>query len=442
MPSRDGGDGSSHDVIVIGAGVIGATVAFELAKRGYSTLNVEKLGGAGLGSTGASCAIVRASYSTWDGVAMANESIYAWNDWANYVGDADEAGLARYVPCGSVTLEDANGHYDKVLGLYREVGVDHEEWDAAQILERLPFLNLRSYWPPSRPGDEGFWSASEQRIRRAIFTPKSGYVTDPQLSAHNVQRAAERLGALFRFRAEVAEILTSRGRVSGVRLTNGERLLAPVVVNVAGPHSFVLNRMAGVEDEMRIKTRALRHEVHHVPAPTGVDFETGGFHVSDGDSAIYFRPDAGNHILIGSEDPECDPKVWVGDPDRYDGHVTRAQWETQVYRLARRLPGLGIPNESSGIVSLYDVSDDWIPIYDRSSLDGFYMAVGTSGNQFKNAPIVGVMMAELIERCERGHDHDTDPVHVTAPYTGVRLNAGFYSRLRSINPESSFSVNG
>jgi sarcosine oxidase subunit beta len=91
---------------------------------------------------------------------------------------------------------------------------------------------------------------------------------------------------------------------------------------------------------------------------------------------------------------------------------------------------------------LYDVSDDWIPIYDRSDLGGFYMAIGTSGNQFKNAPVVGHLMAELIKRVEGGHDHDGDPVKVRTVYTDVELDAGFYSRNREINPDSSFSVNG
>ena len=70
------------------------------------------------------------------------------------------------------------------------------------------------------------------------------------------------------------------------------------------------------------------------------------------------------------------------------------------------------------------------------------MAVGTSGNQYKNGPMAGRMMAELIEACEAGHDHDRDPVTVTAPYTGVTLNLGFYSRNREVNQDSSFSVLG
>jgi sarcosine oxidase subunit beta len=111
-------------------------------------------------------------------------------------------------------------------------------------------------------------------------------------------------------------------------------------------------------------------------------------------------------------------------------------------REAQRIRGLRIPSRPSGIVDLYDCTDDWIPIYDKSSLDGFYMAVGTSGNQFKNAPVVGVLMSELVQAVEKGHDHDREPVHFTMKYTRRSCNIGFYSRLRKINPDSSFSVIG
>jgi sarcosine oxidase subunit beta len=70
------------------------------------------------------------------------------------------------------------------------------------------------------------------------------------------------------------------------------------------------------------------------------------------------------------------------------------------------------------------------------------MAVGTSGNQFKNAAVAGHCMAELIEACESGHDHDADPLSVRARYTGLDLNMGMYSRLRAVDPDSSFSVTG
>ena len=84
--------------------------------------------------------------------------------------------------------------------------------------------------------------------------------------------------------------------------------------------------------------------------------------------------------------------------------------DTQVLRVCQRVPNLGVPNQMRGVVDLYDVTDDWIPIYDQSQLPGFYMAIGTSGNQFKNAPIVGEMMAEIIEATEGGNDQDKKPI--------------------------------
>lgn len=433
---------ASLDAVIIGAGVIGAATAFELCKRGYRTLNIDKLPAAGYGPTSNSCAIVRAHYSSREGVAMAYEGFFYWQDWEGYLGLTDESGAAKYVRSGTILLKSSTGHHEKVLKHYRDLGVEYEEWDNDQLTRRVPILDTGSFWPPKRPTDPGFWAASEHEIDGAIYTPGSGYVNDPQLATHNLQRAAEARGGHFLFNAEVGEIRTGNARVRGVTLKDGREIDAPVVVNIAGPHSFVINRMAGVEKTMKVRTRALRHEVHHVPAPADFDFEADGIHTSDGDTGIYFRPDTGNHILVGSEDPECDPRVWVGNPDRYDRNVTEAQWEAQVYRLARRIPTLPIPHERKGVVDLYDVSDDWIPIYDRSDLDGFYMAIGTSGNQFKNAPVVGHLMAEIIDEGEHGHDHDRDPVQVKAHYTGARLDTGFYSRLREVNPDSSFSVNG
>jgi len=139
-------------------------------------------------------------------------------------------------------------------------------------------------------------------------------------------------------------------------------------------------------------------------------------------------------------EPACDEMEWV-NPDHFNRNLTD-QWTAQVYRMALRIPGLGIPSQPKGIVDLYDVSDDWIPIYDKSDLEGFYMAVGTSGNQFKNAPGVGAMMAEIIDACRQGRDHDREPIQFRLCHTGRTIDTGYYSRQREINPESSFSVVG
>ena len=178
----------------------------------------------------------------------------------------------------------------------------------------------------------------------------------------------------------------------------------------------------------------------HVPSPKGFDFFNTVPVISDSDISCYCRPEQGNHILVGSEDPECDPREWVDDED-YSREFSE-QWTVQAYRYAQRVPGLEIPRSPKGVVDLYDVSDDWIPIYDKSMVPGYYMAIGTSGNQYKNAPIAGKMMAALIDYCEKGNDHDTAPMQFSLPYIGRAIDAGFYSRKRPINEESSFSVLG
>ncbi len=427
-----------YDAVIIGAGIIGACTGLELAKKGWRTLNIDKLPAAGYGSTGGSCAIIRTHYSTRDGAAIAYEGWFYWKQWADYLGVADERGHAEYYNTGAMVMKTETNNFLKTICANMDaLGIPYEDWDTAKINEAFPGYDVHRFWPVKRREDPEFGHPSEDSLAGAVFFPCAGYVSDPQLASHNVQRAAEAQGAAFRFNSKVVEIAREDGTVTGVVLEDGTRIDTPVVVNVAGPHSAVINRMAGVEAEMNIKTRALRQEVAHVPAPEGVDFNLV---TSDSDVGCYCRPEIGNHILVGSEDPECDEREWV-DPDDYNKEFTE-QWNQQVYRFAQRLPSLGIPSRPKGVVDLYDVADDWIPIYDKTSLGGYYMAVGTSGNQFKNAPVAGLMMAELIAACQDGLDHDREPLQFDMRHTKRTIDVGFYSRLREINQESSFSVLG
>ena len=432
---------NSFDVIIIGAGIIGAATALALGRKGRRALSIEKLPASGYGSTGASCAIIRPYYSTVDGSALAYESHFYWKHWEQFLGAEDERGLAKYHDCGCIVLKtEANNHLEPTCAIMDEIGAPYEQLTPEEVKRRLPIATMESFGPAKRTDDPGFGEPNGRTVAGGVFFPSGGYISDPQLATHNLQRAAEANGAVFRFNSEVVEIRQVDGRVAGVTLAGGEAIDAPVVVNVAGPHSFKINRMAGVEAGMKIKTRALRHEVAHVPSPAGYDYEGEGCVFSDNDTATYCRPEIGNYILIGSEDPECDTREWV-DPDDYNQSFSE-QWRTQVMRLAQRFPDMGIPGQTKGVVDLYDVTDDWIPIYDKSDLAGFYMAVGTSGNQFKNAPISGEMMAELIEACEAGRDHDQDPVTFHLRNIDRTISLGFFSRLREINPNSSFSVLG
>ncbi len=435
---------ADYDAIIIGAGVIGGAVAYELARRGHRTLSVDKGPGAGYGSTSSSSAVIRFSYSTETGVAAAWDGMHYWKHWGEYLGAPDESGYAQLVQCGmALLIPGEEGHHNRVMPIWDRLDVPYEFWDRTALAAKAPTFDLRLYGPPARSDDPSFWNEAHGEMVGALFSPDAGYVDDPQLAAHNLQRAAEAQGGEFRFRTEVVGIARRQGRVAGVELSDGSTVNADVVVNVGGPHSSYINQLAGVYDTMNIKTQSIRHETYHVPGPPDMDFTTDGFAVADDDSGIYFRPQPGNNILIGTTDPPCDPKIPVG-PDEELGELTSDGWETNTLRINKRIPTLGVPlpHEKKGVVDRYDKSDDWIPIYDRTDLDGFYVAIGTSGNQFKNAGVAGHMMAELIDAVEGGRDHDADPLQVTARYTGLNLDMATFSRNRQIHADSSMSVHG
>ncbi len=433
--------GERYDAVIIGAGVIGCAIALELARKGCRTLNVDALPAAGYGSTSASAAVIRVYYSTLLGTALAYEGYHYWKGWREHLGLPPGVELARFVETGSVVIKtEENGHLRPTCALMAQLGVPFEDWDNARLRRELPYYDLTRYAPPRRPDDPAF-GEGDGEIPGAVLFPTCGYVPDPQLATRNLQQAAVARGAQFRFNAEVAKILQVGGRVEGAELADGGgRVWAPVLVNAAGPHSAAVNRLAGVTGEMGVGTRPLRQEVAYVPAPSGADFAQRPLICADGDVGCYWRSDVGAKLLIGGLEPACDRLEWV-DADDWNRELTE-QWTAQVYRAALRMPTLPIPSQAQGIAALYDVADDWIPIYDRSSLGGYYMAVGTSGNQFKNAPLVGVLMAELILACEAGHDHDQAPLRLKGRHTGLELDLGFFSRLRSVNRDSSFSVLG
>ena len=431
----------SYDAVVIGAGIIGTAVGFELSKRGWKTLNIDSLPAAGYGSTGASCAIIRVHYSTLDGCAFAYEGYHYWKQWKEYLNITNDIPIAKFVECGCMVYQTPlNNFLRTILERADQLSIPYLRWNPKDIQQRIPITCTNSFSPAKSLDDLNFGQPNSTEIHGAIFFPTAGYINDPQLSAQNIQDAAKKLGANFRFNTTVNDIVKNNGRATGVCLSTGEIINAKVVVNVAGPHSMKINSMAGAETDMKVNTRALKVEVAHVPSPIGFNYEHDAFVISDSDIGCYSRPEIGNHILIGSEDPECDKRIFV-DPDDWDDNFSD-QWKTQVYRQAQRYKDLPVSSPLKGVVSLYDVSDDWMPIYDKSCIPGFYMACGSSGNQYKNGPVAGNLMAGLIEYCETGNDHDRNPFQFHLKNIDYDLNTAVMSRLRTINTESSFSVLG
>ncbi len=431
---------------------MGASIALELQRAGRSVVVVDRGDAVGAGSTSSSSAVVRFNYSTLAGVSAAWESAHRWADWAGHLGvghlgpgSGDTTGatthggpdgepLARFVRCPMLFLEPPGFPRVDATRLLSTVGVPHEVLDEDELARRFPALDTGRFHPPRRPDDPAFGDAPSGRID-AVLTTGGGFIDDPRLAAVNLMDAARRHGAELRLRTEVVEVpRTAAGRVAGVVLADGSRIDAPVVVNAAGPWSAGLNRLAGVftgPEDGPVANRPMRQEVHVVPAPDGFGLDDGGAMVADLDLGYYTRPQAGGTLLVGGVEPDCDPLEWVEDPDGVSTTPTVACFEAQVWRLARRVPDLAVPLRPAGLAGVYDVTPDWVPIYDRTSLDGFYVAIGTSGNQFKNAPLVGQVVRDLVDACEAGHDHDAEPVTTWCDRIGQSLDLGAFSRLRS-----------
>lgn len=369
----------SRDVIIIGAGVIGASIALALSRKGFRTLNIDALPAAGYGSTSNSSAIIRPFYSAPESCALAHEARSRWLNWPLFLDSPDESGYAMYTECGMLMLL-ADGDlaiFQDSLNAMEAVGVGFEQLGRDEIARTFPAFELASFGPPKSLSDSSFGVAKGVPLSGGIYIHDAGFVNDPQLATHNLQMAAEALGAEFIFNTTVTAINRSAQRVTGVTSSTGETLRASVVINAAGPHSSVINQLAGVTGDMRFATRPMRHEVAHVHLPADA---TPGHHrcvVGDGDTGVYMRPELGDNVLIGSLDPACDAREYV-DADNYNTAFSE-QWTSQVWRAAQRIPSLQIPNRARGVIGLYDTTPDWIPVYDKSSLPGFYMAIGSSG---------------------------------------------------------------
>ena len=390
-------------------------------------------------------------YSQPDSVKMAWEGFTYYDNWAEHIGKVDSSELARFRRCGGLVTRSAasEAYLQSVLAAYDEVGLEYEEWDL-NTLESRGF-DGRSFHPARRVDDEEF-GASSDSLCGAVFFPLCGYVSDPALAARNVHDAAVATGrSAFAFGANVTAITRdAAGRVAGVRLADGSSVSCPVVINAAGPGSSHVTRLAFPDEaerarEMRVDTRPFRTEVAYAKGH-GARWSTGGADdlvVCDLDTGVYMRPEGarGEKMLIGSVDPPCDvPHHCYPDdaesvyPGGEESPLTE-QWTNQVYRAALRLPSLPLPHASAtqGFSAAYDVTPDWVPIYDHSrGLPGYFMAIGTSGNQFKCAGVAARLMAELVEAAATGRDLDAQPLMLPLPRIGGghAISSATFSRLR------------
>lgn len=418
-----------RQAVIVGAGVIGCSIALELRRKGFAVSVLDRNGEAGHGSTSASCGIVRRYYSEPGMIAMAHEGAAIWADWAGYLGPIDEDLAVFKRPGALFILPAVDERVRAQVAEMRRLGIKACLLTPEEIGERFPHLDTTSHFPPRPVSDPSFLDPGERTVAGGVYEEDAGYVVSPGVATSNLRRAGEREGVRFLMNRRVSGVRPSGARLVVETEAHGS-LECDAVVNAAGPHSGVVNRMAGVS--LPLETRPLRREVHALQNP--LYGQPGGDAlpvVADLDGGVYFRPEAGGRdIIVGSADPECDEKDFVDDPDAYGERITEAYRERQCLRAMQRFPSvrLGPPR---GVAALYDVTvRDWYPIVDRTELPGYYVCIGTSGSSFKTAPVLGRLTAEIVSRCDAGRDTDREPVRFELPRIGATVDTGFLSRRR------------
>ncbi len=350
------------DVIVVGAGVQGASLAFHLARRGARVLVLERETVAA-GATGRSSGFVRMHYDLESEARLAWASFPYFQDWQGQVGAGDCAfvrtGFLQLVPAELAENLRANVAMQQRVGIATQVvGPDD--------VERLV------------PG------ATTDDIGAAAYEPQSGYA-DPSGTAAGFLAAARGHGARVLQGCRVTSVALHGERVAGVETDRGP-FAAPIVVDVAGAWAAELARTVGLD----VPVQAWRHDTAYfgLPEGRGPDFPV----VIDDGNQMYFRPEGRELMLVGLEAGN----ETGGSPDRPLAPLRQAAAEEMVTRVCARVPWMAAGTLRAAHGGQDGITPDQRPILDQAGPLGFYLACGFSGTGFKTAPAVGACVAELI----------------------------------------------
>jgi sarcosine oxidase subunit beta len=353
------------DVLVVGGGVIGTSIAYSLARRRVGRVVLLEKTFLGAGSSGKSGAIVRQHYSNRLTAQMARLSLRTFEHFEDLVG-----GPPVFTRTGMVLVAHQRDRaaLEANLALQRELGIDVKLVSAREVADIDPNAFL-----------------GEDEL--AAFEAEAGYVESVQVVA-SFAEAARREGADIRQGVEVKGVLSEGDRITGVE-TNEGRYASGCVVLATGPWAGQLALAGGV----RLPVQSCRTQVALFRRPP--DFGRRGAVYCDFVQGIYFKPTHGDMIHAGSlAGEELQDPV---DPDHYN-EAANGSWLPQVrQRLSRRVPAMHSCYGRGGFGALYGITPDWHPVLDRlPGLEGGYCAVGFSGHGFKMSPIVGQLLAELV----------------------------------------------
>ena len=347
------------DVVIIGGGVVGTSIAYNLAKNGVTDVVVVERDTLSCGSTGRCAGGVRQQWSEPSNVRLARASIDIFKRFREEMGR--DIGLVEggYLLCAH-TDEEAE-RFKETVAMQREVGADVRIVTPEEMRDITPYLNadgmiLGAYCPDDCHGDP--------------FQTTQGYAEN-----------AKRLGVDIELHTEVTAI-KKKGRRATAVVTNRGEIECNWVVNAAGGYSAEVGAMAGVD----IPTKSYRHQIavtepiRRIQEPLIVDFCVN----------IYFCQTAHGSFLAG-----------YGDDTEKPGHNVRSTWQF-LQEISRRLTALVPALRDISVVrqwaGLYNMSPDAQPILGKVSdeVENFICAVGFSGHGFMLAPITGVLIAELI----------------------------------------------
>ena len=389
---------NKYDVVIVGAGIIGLSIAWQLARR--STLRIaviEKGAGVGEGSTGASSAICRVRYSIDETLLLARDGINAYRQWGAFTGLDNPA--AEFHQDGVLWMPGSDtGWADAEQQRMQQFGVAAEVLDDAAMAERFPALSTCTLPPDIETGAAHECAGGG----RNLFETEGGHV-DPVAAVSDLVEACRSAGVDVRFRSRVADVDVAGGRVRGVALDGGDEIATPLVINAAGPWCKALSSMVGLELPWALVPT--RIQVIYRDRPEAVQ---GHIPVTaDLAGGIYFRTqNNGQQLVVGSVREE-DEREAVADPDDFRTETDDDFEAVNLHVLHHRLPGLPSSGRIRGYCGLYTTNrEDVHPVLGPTEIDGFWVANGFSGHGFKLAPAIGSMLAQAITGERR--DFDTD----------------------------------
>jgi sarcosine oxidase subunit beta len=351
----------TYDALIIGAGVMGASLAFHLAERGLKPAILERKVTAS-GATGHSSGLVRMHYD------LAVEAELTFVSYKNYYSNWRErvGGDCGFINTGFLKIA-TRAHEDKLRGNVanqQRIGINTSVITAAEVKKLFPDLVT-------------------EHFDYAAYEPDSGYA-DATLTTNSFIEAAKNHGATLIQNCEVTAVRAAGGKVIGVSTNKGD-FDAPIVINAAGAWAKQVASLAGFEVPLETWT----HDVAFLHRPPSL-----GRIPACIDDAIncYFRPEGSALILAAGEDESLRGEA----PDAEDQTPTPTFLEKLIDAMVQRIPKI----EESGLHSIHvgrdGITPDQRAIYSGTDLGGFYLACGLSGTGFKTSPAAGASMAELI----------------------------------------------